>query len=85
MFDPERGEVPGCLREGVKRDLFIALEFLKELKFDSHGLAVVWSTKEGWMYANRKGKVVVSETSHVRRRRMVPNQHQRRRSESATP
>lgn len=60
LFDPERGEVPNCVRESATGELFIAPRLLKELRFDSHGLASVHSPREGWMYANRRGNVVIS-------------------------
>jgi hypothetical protein len=59
LFDFERGEIPNCVRESANGDLFIAPEFLKELRFDSHGLAVVRSAREGWMYVSRTGKVLI--------------------------
>lgn len=60
LFDPERGEVPDCVREGAKGELFIAPQYLKELSFDAHSLAAVDSPKVGWMYVNRTGKVIIS-------------------------
>jgi WG containing repeat len=60
LFDPERGEVPNCMREDKTGELFVAPQYLKELNFDAHGLASVNSPKVGWMYVNRKGKVVIS-------------------------
>ena len=59
LFDFERGEVPNCVRESATGHLFIAPELLKDLEFDSHGLAAVLSPREGWMYVNRSGKVVI--------------------------
>jgi WG containing repeat len=59
LFDVERGEIPNCVGENAKGDLFIAPEFLKELMFDSHGLAVVRSARNGWMYVSRTGKVLI--------------------------
>jgi hypothetical protein len=60
LFDAERGEVPNCLRKNAAGELFIAPQFLKELPFDAHGLAAVLSPREGWMYVNRRGKVVIT-------------------------
>jgi hypothetical protein len=60
LFDFERGEVPNCVREAATGELFVEPHYLKELTFDSHGLAAVQSGKEGWMYVNRTGKVVIS-------------------------
>jgi hypothetical protein len=61
LFDAGRGPVPDCVRAGVTGDLFVASQYLKELSFDAHGLAPVYSQKNGgWMYVNRGGKVVIS-------------------------
>ena len=57
---PSRGEVPNCVRKNAAGELFIAPQLLKELNFDSHGLAAVSSPRESWMYVNRRGKVIVS-------------------------
>lgn len=59
LSDPERGEVPNCLRENKAGELFVAPQYLKELKFDARGLAAVNSPKFGWMYVNRSGKVLI--------------------------
>src|SRR5712692_759703 len=59
IFDFQRGEIPNCLRQTSTGQLFIAPEALKQLHFDSYGLAPVLSPKEGWMYVRRKGVVVV--------------------------
>jgi hypothetical protein len=59
LFDFERGEVPNCIMKSTTGDLFIAPQYLKDLEFDSHGLAAVRSPIDGWMYVNRKGKVVI--------------------------
>lgn len=60
LFDVERGELPGCLRENASGELFVAPKFLKELNFDSRGLAAVHSPTKGWMYVSREGKVVIT-------------------------
>lgn len=60
LFDFERGEVPDCVREDATGKLFIAPQLLKELPFDSYGLAAVLSPKRGWMYVSRTGRVVIS-------------------------
>jgi WG containing repeat len=60
VFDFERGEVPNCVRERPTGELFIAGRVLKELQFDSYGLAALLSPKRGWMYVGRTGRVVVS-------------------------
>jgi hypothetical protein len=59
LFDFERGEVPDCIRQAADGKLFVSQEVLKLLQFDSFGLAPVLSAKEGWMYVNRKGRVVI--------------------------
>jgi Xaa-Pro aminopeptidase len=60
LFDFERGEVPACLRKSATGIFIIAPEYLKELDFDSYGLAAVHSRTEGWMYVNRRGEVLIS-------------------------
>jgi WG containing repeat len=60
VFDFERGEVPYCVRENSTGQLSIASQYLSELTFDGHGLAAVLSHEKGWMYVNRKGKVLIS-------------------------
>ena len=60
IFDFERGEVPNCVRLSATGQLFIESRVLKDLHFDSHGLASVLSRREGWMYVARTGRVVVS-------------------------
>jgi hypothetical protein len=59
LFDFERGQVPNCVRESATGHLFIAPELLKDLEFDSHGLAAVLSPREGWMYVSHSGNVVI--------------------------
>jgi hypothetical protein len=59
IFDFERGEISNCIRQATTGELFIAPLVLKELDFDSYGLAPVLSLKEGWMYVSRSGIVVV--------------------------
>lgn len=60
LFDPERGEVAHCLRHDSNGELFVTPQVLKDLVFDLHGLAVMHSRLEGWMYVNRKGKVLLT-------------------------
>jgi len=59
LFDLERGEVPNCIRENPSGEPFIAPQLVKELPFDSHGLAAVSSPEYGWMYVDRRGFVIV--------------------------
>jgi hypothetical protein len=59
IFDFQRGEIPNCLRQTATGQFFIAPDALKQLQFDSYGLAAVLSPREGWMYVSRRGIVVV--------------------------
>jgi hypothetical protein len=59
ISDFERGEISKCIRQATTGELFIAPLVLKELDFDSYGIAPVLSLKEGWMYVSRSGIVVV--------------------------
>ena len=60
LFDLERGEVPNCLHKSADGELFVAPQIAKQLDFDAHGLAVIRSGSEGWMYVNRSRKVVIA-------------------------
>jgi WG containing repeat len=60
VFDFERGELPDCVREAPTGQLTIATQYLGELTFDEYGLAAVLSHEKGWMYVNRKGKVLIA-------------------------
>jgi hypothetical protein len=60
LYDFERGTVPDCMRESANGELFVSQRVLKQLRFDSHGLAAVRSAANGWMYVSRTGKVVIS-------------------------
>jgi hypothetical protein len=60
VFNFERGEVPNCVFKSANGDIAVARRYLKELVFDSYGLAAVRSSTERWMYVNRKGKVLIS-------------------------
>ncbi|OGP86984.1 MAG: hypothetical protein A2031_10260 [Deltaproteobacteria bacterium RBG_19FT_COMBO_43_11] len=53
-------EVDNCIFSSKTGQLFIAPTYIKELSFEKHGLAVLYSSEEGWMYVNRKGRVVIS-------------------------
>ena len=37
LFDPERGEVPACIRQAEDGKLFVSRQVLKLLQFDSYG------------------------------------------------
>ena len=65
MFDPERPDVPNCIQTDHSGGLFVSSNYLRQLSFDRFGLAVVYSRQEGWMYVNRKGRVVVSGVAAV--------------------
>ena len=60
MFDPERPDVPNCIQTGNAGDLFVVDNYLRQLTFDRFGLAPVYTREDGWMYVNRRGRVVVS-------------------------
>jgi hypothetical protein len=60
VFNFERGEVPNCVFKSANGDIAVARRYLKELVFDSYGMAAVRSSTERWMYVNRKGKVLIS-------------------------
>src|SRR4030065_2150550 len=53
-------EVDNCIFSSKTGQLFIAPTYIKELSFEKHGLAVLYSSEDGWMYVNRKGRVVIS-------------------------
>jgi hypothetical protein len=59
LFAFERGEVPNCIVQNAAGDIFISARYLKDLDFDSAGLAAVRSPTAGWMYVNRNGKVII--------------------------
>jgi hypothetical protein len=60
LFDLQRGEVPNCIFVSVSGRLLVEKKYLKELTFDSFGLAAVLSLQHGWMYLNRKGQVLIT-------------------------
>jgi hypothetical protein len=55
---------PNCVLRDSQGKLFIAEEYVKQLHFDAHGLAQVFhdgdNPKHGWMYVDRRGRVVVA-------------------------
>ncbi len=53
-------EVSNCVKKNKTGELFIAFPYLRQLSFGKNGLAVVYSHEEGWMYVNRKGRVIIS-------------------------
>ena|SRR4030042_2822637 len=52
-------EVSNCVKLSKKGQLFITPQHIKKLSFGKNGLAVVYSKEEGWMYVNRKGRVII--------------------------
>lgn len=60
LYDFERGVVPDCIHKAANGELFVKQQVLRQLQFDSDGLAVVRSAANGWMYVSRTGKVVIS-------------------------
>src|SRR4030043_155572 len=56
-------EVSNCVKLSKKGQLFIASQYLRQLSFGENDLAVVYSKEEGWMYVNRKGRVIISEVA----------------------
>lgn len=60
LYDFERGVVPDCIYKAATGELFVKEQVLKQLQFNSHGLAAVRSVANGWMYVSRTGKVVIS-------------------------
>ncbi len=60
LYDFELGVIPDCLQKAGNGELSVKQQVLKQLPFDSHGLAAVKSLTNGWMYVSRTGKVVIS-------------------------
>ena len=58
-------EVSDCVKLSKKGQLFIASQYLRQLSFGKNGLAVVYSQEEGWMYVNRKGKVIITGVAAI--------------------
>ena len=62
-----RGDIapyPNCVFQDDQGNLFIAQKYVKELEFDSYGLAVVFHevpSGHHFMYVNRQGRVVVKD------------------------
>jgi hypothetical protein len=66
LVDLDRDVVPDCIQESNGK-LIIAPQYVKELRYDSSGLARVWSEvpPEAWMYVDRKGAVLVTGVPNV--------------------
>jgi WG containing repeat len=60
LYEFERGVISDCLQKASNGELSVKQQVLKRLRFDSHGLAVVRSATNGWMYVSHTGKVVIS-------------------------
>ncbi len=55
---------PNCVFQDDQGNLLIAQEYVKELEFDSHGLAVVFHDVHSghqFMYVNRQGRVIIKD------------------------
>jgi hypothetical protein len=63
-FDFNRPDVPNCIYTG-KLGSTVSSRYLRELVFDQFGLAPVYSHEEGWMYVNRRGRVVLSGVARM--------------------
>lgn len=55
----EFGSHPECLTLNKQGQLVLAPSLAKRLSFGAEGLASVYSSRLGWMYVNRKGKIVI--------------------------
>lgn len=60
LYEFERGVIPDCLHTAANGQLSVKQQVLKQLQFDSYGLAALRSASNGWMYVSRTGKVVIS-------------------------
>jgi hypothetical protein len=60
LFDFEMGEVPDCISKAANGELFITSKYVRELGFDSDGLAAVSPLDGTFMYVNRKGKALIT-------------------------
>jgi len=65
--DLDRDVVPDCIQEAPNGKLIIAPQYVKDLHFDSSGLALVWSEvpPKAWMYVDRKGAVLITGVPSV--------------------
>ncbi|HKD86608.1 MAG TPA: WG repeat-containing protein [Terriglobales bacterium] len=59
MFDPQRGEIPDCIHVQPDGSLAVTPRYMRELPYDSGGLAAVWVAGE-WNYVNRRGIVIIT-------------------------
>ncbi len=58
LLNSERGEVADCLITAPDGTRMVAHRYLRDLKFYRGGLALIRAS-EGWLYVNRKGRVVL--------------------------
>jgi hypothetical protein len=58
--DGSFGQFSNCVERDGKGNLSISPKYVRKLPFADNGLAAVYSEKHGWMYVNRKGKVIIS-------------------------
>ena len=67
LLDVDRDVVPDCLQEASNGKLIISPQYVKDLHFDSNGLATVWSEvpPKAWMYVDRKGAVLITGVPSV--------------------
>jgi hypothetical protein len=59
LFDYKRGEVSDCVYIGRDGSPSISARYLKDLPYQTYGLAAVRDV-DGWMYVNRRGKAVIT-------------------------
>jgi WG containing repeat len=60
LYDPEVFFISDCIQKAANRELFIKQKVLKQLQFDSYGLAPVFSQTYRWMYVSRTGRVLIT-------------------------
>ena len=59
-FDFERPDLPDCVLMKESGRLLVSSKYVRDLPFDSRGLAAVWVEGLGWSYANRVGELVIT-------------------------
>ena len=57
--DGEFGQTSDCLGLDKKGNPVVASKHVRKLRFAANGLADVYSSRLGWMYVNRSGKIVI--------------------------
>jgi WG containing repeat len=58
-------EVDNCIKVSNNGQLFIVPQYLRQLSFGVNGLADIYSEEEGWMYVDRKGRVIISGVAEM--------------------